>query len=258
MMSTTDAIKRLSVSFIPSASIKPLTYVALADPLERATTLMKLNDFSQLPVVRGRSGTRPIGVISWQTIGQALFLDSAATLEDCVEDAPRVGIESDLLGAIPLINVHGYVLVIDGNKDLSGIVTSADLGQALADIAKPFLLIEQCESEMRGIVNLLLEKELFDLDAMVATLPAASREPFDSPDKLTFGNLVSIVTSEAAWGRYSLRYDRSEIVRSLQGITSMRNTLMHFRRRDSAFDTAYAELPKMAEMLSAIAHSILR
>ncbi len=107
-----------------------------SDTLERAVTLMRLHNFSQLPVMRGK---RPRGVVSWRSIGRALLKNSSAKLEDCIDDSvASVGLGDDLLETIDRINQDDYVLVVKKNGDISGIVTSADLGDALAAIARTY------------------------------------------------------------------------------------------------------------------------
>ncbi|WP_181118514.1 HPP family protein [Rathayibacter sp. AY1B5] len=249
---------KLSMRFIPSATVKPLTHVSETDPLERATTLMNLNDFSQLPVVRGKNGNRPVGVISWHTVGQTLFSDPDASLKDCMEEAQQVSLDSDLLDAIPLINDNGYVLVTDSRGFLSGIVTSADLGQALSDIAKPFLLVERCEMSLREIIDELLGSELISEEELLGSLPSSASKRFTGSADLTFGELSRIVTSPVAWKHFNARVDRIEVSKSLDRIARLRNILMHFRERDDEFGRAQVELPRMAQVLSSLSSSIAR
>ncbi|WP_146084870.1 HPP family protein [Rathayibacter sp. AY1E2] len=246
--------EKLSMRFIPSATVKPLTFVAETDSLERATTLMNLNDFSQLPVVRGKG--RPVGVISWHTIGQTLFSNPDASLKDCMEEAREVLLDSDLLDAIPMVNANGYVLVTDSRGFLSGIVTSADLGQALSDIANPFLLVERCEMSLRKIVDELLDSRLLSEKELLESLPSSASKEFKGSSDLTFGELSRIVTSPVAWKSFGARMDRKEVSNSLDRIARLRNILMHFRERDDEFGRAQIELPKMAQILSILSSSI--
>lgn len=61
-----DPIKRLAV--LKAANMPPLT-IDNSDTLEKAITLMMMNNYSQLPVVNNR---KVRGYISWETIGEAL------------------------------------------------------------------------------------------------------------------------------------------------------------------------------------------
>lgn len=240
------------VGFIPSATVRPITFVKLKDPLSRATTLMKLYDFSQLPVVNG-GGTRPVGAISWESIGQKLSDNPRATLQDCVDrDAPVVRLDDELLTAIEKINKTGFVIVTGSNGEISGIVTSADLGQALADIARPFVLVERCENELRKIVVELLESGQISRVEIDALISRPKMSDSASPNDLTFGDLVAVVTAQSVWTLLNTNYDRIEVKQALDRASKLRNTLMHFRERNNDFVSASHMLPQIASVLSAI------
>ena len=80
---------RLRVDFIPSATVEPVITVKESDSLERAAALMRLHNFSQLPVMRGR-GKQPRGVISWRSIGQMMLSNSDAQLKDCIDATVKI------------------------------------------------------------------------------------------------------------------------------------------------------------------------
>ncbi|WP_162240147.1 CBS domain-containing protein [Rathayibacter sp. Leaf296] len=205
---THESTNSPKIAFIPSATVRPVTFVKLNDPLSRATTLMKLHDFSQLPVVNG-GGTRPVGAISWESIGQALSDDPRATLQDCVaRDAPVMGLDDELLTAIEKINKTGFVIVTGPSGEISGIVTSADLGQALADIARPFVLVERCEGELRRIVVELLDSGPISRSEINALISRPKMTDSSSPSDLTFGDLVAVVTAQSVWSVLDTHYDR--------------------------------------------------
>ena len=213
---------------------------------------MKLYDFSQLPVVNG-GGTRPVGAISWESIGQALSDNPRATLQDCVDrDAPVVGLDDELLTAIEKINRSGFVIVTGSSCEISGIVTSADLGQALADIARPFVLVERCENELRKIVVDLLERSHISLGDINALIPRPKMTDSVSPNDLTFGDLVAVVTAQSVWPLLDTHYDRVEVKQALDRASKLRNTLMHFRERNTDFISASRMLPQIASVLTAI------
>lgn len=88
-MRTHDTNARLAMDFIPSATLEPVITVAETDTLAKARTLMELNNFSQLPVVKGK-GNRAVGIVSWQSIGKALLQNPNSKLDQCIDRSIRV------------------------------------------------------------------------------------------------------------------------------------------------------------------------
>lgn len=235
------------MEYIPAAIIEPLISVKETDTLERARTLMELYNFSQLPVLKGN---RPTGIVSWQSIGRALVRNRNAELKDCTDTAfVTVALTDDLLKVIPQINDAGYVLVKNNQKHVSGIVTSADLGDALAEIAGPFLLLEQLEEQLRMIFRSLREDKLISSDDVESCL-ASSNKPADrTAQNFTLGELITLLTHEKIWSLFTSTYDRGAIQTALKRAAELRNMLMHFRPLSDENRAAVAGLPGLVSIL---------
>lgn len=248
-----------TVADIPGANVEPVVTVGRGDTLERAVTLMRLNDFSQLAVV-GRpkngngKGLVPEGAISWESIGRAMSENPSAALRDCIDrEAPRISVEGDLFEAISQIREHGYVLVIDQRDAkrgrLSGIITHADLGDVLAGIARPYLLVEQLERLLRELLEVCVEK------GWVATsdFPAADTDSRPSADDLTLGQLQKLtVDRELLWQKIQPGNDRSVVATALSLATQLRNKLMHFRELETAEHRTLEQLPQLVLLVEDI------
>lgn len=219
----------LTLSYIPSSTVEPVITAKESDSPHRAITLMELHDFSQLPVVRG-SSKQPKGVATWETIGRTLALHSGATLKDCIDTAPAVfGINDDLIGAIRAINEVGYSLAVKSNRELSGIVTSADLGATLAQIVQPFLLLERLEERLSLIIECLQGFGLARQVHFHTRAPEKNRSVEATVNDLTLGEKAALATREETWQHVTTVFDRNALVSSLDGATKLRNRLMHFR-----------------------------
>lgn len=246
----------LTLSYIPSSTVEPVITVKESDSLHRAITLMELNDFSQLPVVKG-SSKQPKGVVTWETIGRALALNSGATLKDCIDTAPPVfDINDDLIGAIRAINEVGYSLVVKRNRELSGIVTSADLGAALAQIAQPFLLLERLEERLSLIIQRLQGFGLVRQDDFRTRAPEKKRSVETAVDGLTLGEKAALATREETWQRVTTVFDRNALVSSLDGAAKLRNRLMHFRPLEDDDTHALNILPSLVATLTRICEAM--
>lgn len=241
---------------MPSSTVEPIITVKESDSLRRAVTLMELHDFSQLPVVRG-TGKQPKGVVTWETIGRSLAVNPDARLKDCIDsNPPTLRIDHDLMDAIEEINRAGYALVVKRNKELSGIVTSADLGTALAQITSPFLLLEQLEDRLSGIV-----RHLQSLGMTRRPDPRTVRTTDDEAvlievDDLTLGDKITLATSKETWHFVTATYDRSAVATSLEGAAKLRNRLMHFRQLERGDSHALTSLPSLVATLTRITTEI--
>lgn len=210
---------------------------------------MELHDFSQLPVLANR---RLKGVVTWETIGRALAKNSDASLTDCTETVcPSVSVDSELLKAIPLINAHGFVVATNEDKTVSGIVTGADLGVALASIAGPYILLEKIETTMRYVIESL---RIRDNEAVVSISDAVrsrnNKPAVLSSEDLTLGELEAVFCHEDLWPHLPGSYHRETISQELQNAVKLRNLLMHFRDLNS--NDPVPALENLAEVLGEI------
>lgn len=224
------------------------------DTLSRARTLMELHNYSQLPVMRGN---RPTGVVSWETIGKALLDNPHAELSDCIDS--RVDVrrcEDDLLASIASINATGYILVENADRTISGIVTSADLGEALGDIARPYLLLSEIEETLRGLVRAALRDGTLGEDDVRRSLEPSGRTFSGEPATLTLGDIANILASANGWSALGTRYDRGALNRSLGDVTRLRNKVMHFRKLDDSDRAVAAQLPYIRDVLRKLAREV--
>ena len=113
------------IGSLPAAN-KTLVTVNQDDEVARAVTLMLQYDFSQLPVMQGDREVK--GVVTWKSIGSRKALGSKCEcVRDCQEDPRIVDSNRTLFDSIPIIVEHGYVLVRQRDRRISGIVTASDL-----------------------------------------------------------------------------------------------------------------------------------
>ncbi len=121
------------------------------DCLSTATTTMLLNDFSQLPVMKGNRDL--YGIVSWRSIGQRYALGlQPQSVRECMVPHREIGIEAPLLSALEDISGHGYVLVRGVDNSITGIVTASDVTKQFMQLTGPFLLIGEIEGHLRNLV----------------------------------------------------------------------------------------------------------
>ena len=209
-----------------------VTSVKPTDPLCKATTLMQLNQFSQLPVMTSKYTVK--GMVSWESIGCCVALgEKYGLVGDCMVAAQVISIQTPLLEAVGTIAEHGYVLVKNETNEISGIVAASDLSEQFMDLAEPFLLIGQIERHLRQII----QHGKFTPDEMN---PSGSKEEgtrIQSVDDLTFGGYCAILGNPNFWNRLALNVHRQEFVRVLESVRETRNNIMHFNPGDNSDDT---------------------
>jgi len=210
------------IGSLPAAN-KPLITVNQNDNVSRAVTLMLQHDFSQLPVMQGEREVK--GVVTWKSIGSRLALATKCQhVADCSEGVQIVDANRTLFDTIPVIVEHGYVLVRQKDRRITGIVTASDLSLQFRLLTEPFLLLREIELHVR----LLLQKNITRDDFHLAENPApADRQPQSISD-LTFGQYVRLVQNPQVWEKLNLNVDSKILTKLLDEIREIRNEVMHF------------------------------
>jgi CBS domain-containing protein len=207
---------------LPAAN-KALVTVNQNDDVARAVTLMLQHDFSQLPVMQGDREVK--GVVTWKSIGSRKALESKCErVGDCQEDARIVDSNRTLFDSIPIIVEHGYVLVRQRDRRITGIVTSSDLSLQFQKLAEPFLLIREIELHVRQLIKGKIKPDDFSL---FDSSPPPNRRPQDIAD-LTIGEYVRLLENPQIWERLNLKVDRVVLTRLLDDVRKIRNDVMHF------------------------------
>lgn len=217
---TLSILRSANLNNIEDESILKLISVNRDTALTEAITLMIKYDFSQLPILSGRSDVE--GLISWKSIGRALVLGKECNkVRDCKEDALIFSLNEPLFKVVKTILEKDAVLIRDKDKKICGIVTATDVGEHFISLSEPFLLLEQIENLIRKILAdkftkedishlLELEKELNDLS------------------ELTFGQYIRIIENPTNFQKLKIKIDRGIFIEMLKKTCDLRNEVMHF------------------------------
>lgn len=211
---------------LTESSIKEATMLVSISPdasVKEAVTLMMMHDFSQLPVMTSSREVK--GVISWESIGKHVALSSnCGQVKDCmVRTVPEVRSDSSMFSAIELIVRHGFVLVRQQNKVVSGIVTTTDLSLQFRQLAEPFLLV----GEIENYIRFLIEYKFSLAQLQTARDPRDARSMKGVAD-LSFGEYVRLLENPENWEILDIPVDRTIFVKRLDRIRELRNEIMHF------------------------------
>lgn len=218
-----DPIKR--VQFMQAANNKPI-YVDKNDSLIHAITLMQQNDYSQLPVVS--SNERNLcGYISWATIGAAKQRgETSDIVKDFMEEhVCSISKDMPLLEAINITAQNEFVIVLNGDKTMRGIITTADVASEFLTItqSESFILLGQIERQIRIILRngeILLED--------VKSVCKEDEREIMSIDDLNFGEYLRLLENDKNWKKLKLNTDRNDFIAALDKVRQIRNDVMHF------------------------------
>ena len=205
------------------ANRKPLSVVPDC-PIDKAITLMLVNDYSQLPVMTSDREVK--GMISWETIGSNLALGKeVAVVRECMEPAHKVSADESLFGAIAQIVKFQSVLVRAQDRTIAGIITTSDLSAQFRQLSEPFLLLAEIENHIRSLIH----HGRFNADELAAAKDKSdSTRDVGSVADLTFGEYIRLLENPTNWKKISLNLDRVVFTEELHKVRGIRNDVMHF------------------------------
>jgi restriction system protein len=200
-------------------------------PLADAIELMHKHNYSQLPVLSAAGNL--IGAVTWRSIVAAAGERLPGTVTDALT-YPRTAHGTDsLLGVVSDIGVHGYVFVLDdscgagGGERVTGIVTSADLAGQFADRVTPFVLVEEIEQRLRGIVDGALAAGAITIRQLRDAV-GDGRGTTNSAKDLTLGQYDFLFRRDELWKAFDLAAAQDLFLKLLFAAKRFRNNLMHF------------------------------
>ena len=220
-----DDVPSLTVRHLASANLgENLISVPKEVKLEVAVTQMLMHDFSQLPVVNGKRNIS--GAITWKGITRHLTQGIQCSLvKSCVTKAPEISINASLFDALNELSKHEFLLVLDEQKSLTGIITHADITEDFSKLGEPFLLLGEIEKSLRKLILPVFEraKHLIVKEGMASI-------DIRSPADLTLGNFHQVLSDPRLWEALQLPLlDRGAFIEELAVIMQLRNRIMHFR-----------------------------
>jgi CBS domain-containing protein len=259
-----------SVKDLLSEGQKPIT-VQLNDSVAHAMELMAEHDFSQLPVVDA-DGKSLAQAITAESILEAIccFRTSPDSLrvKDATVAVEKFRSDADLLDALDDVQTETFVVVVDAEDRLTGIVTTADTTAHFRRYAEDLMIVQFVETTMKEAAQTLykddapglhdaiqrvtdrsadIKKRLPNAIATYLTTvghlnpkpeAAACEEAFaklnlpkaGKPfEKLTFEELKELLLIHESGPKLDRAKDTSELRTLLTGVRDIRNKLAHFQ-----------------------------
>ena len=220
-----EDVPSLTVRHIASANLgASLLSVSKEVKLEVAVTKMLMHDFSQLPVVNGKH--KIAGAITWKGVARLLTQGiQGALVKSCITKAPEISINASLLDALGELSNHEFLLVLDEQRLLTGIITHADITEDFSKLGEPFLLLGEIEKSLRKLIL-----PVFDRAKHLIVIERMESIDISSPADFTLGNFLQALSDTKLWEALQLPLlDRRSFIEELDEINKLRNCIMHFR-----------------------------
>jgi predicted transcriptional regulator len=199
---------------------RSLAWVSPNASFEEVITMLQINDYSQVAVLANRHTLH--GAISWKSIAEAKHLNVDATVSDAVHPAQVFDYDRRLLDVLPTLQEDDFIFVRNFDREISGIITAADVVRKYDDTATPFFLIGEVDQELRQLIA-----NTFDEDTVRGVCKSAGAG-FKSYETMTIGQYQAVLGNADCWQQLDWPLDQAQFVKRLDEIRRVRNNVMHF------------------------------
>lgn len=211
------------IGMLKAANTPPIT-VTRDTEVSEAITLMLMNDYSQLPVMKGDRNVD--GLISWRSIGKTRIGEGNASkyVRDCMEKPEIVTSDTHLFDAINIIANKEVVLVRNSENKIAGLVTTSDISLQFRALSEPFLLLSEIENHVRRLIDGKFSLE----DLKAGRDPNDANRKIENVANLTLWEYIRLLDKPENWSRLGYDLSRTECTKRLREIGRIRNDVMHF------------------------------
>lgn len=219
---STDGLSH-QISRLKAANSPPLS-VSPNDTIEKAITLMRMNDYSELPVMTMPRAVS--GLFSWRSLGEAAVSERECTeVRHCMHEAREIPETRSIFDAIAEVSKHDCILVRGGDNAIKGIVTAADISEEFKRLTEPFLIIGDIENHLRHLID---GAGFTDDEYQTAKDPRDETRVINDASDMTFGEYSRLLGTDENWRKLKINLDRKEFIKQLDQIRFIRNEVMHF------------------------------
>jgi hypothetical protein len=181
------------------------------DKILTVKTKMLLNDFSQIPVTDDKN--QVVGCVSWKSIGKAESINCESEFVKDYLDVPLTIYENDnFLNHLKKIAEKEYVIVVNEDREIKGILTTYDMTMYFYDFINPYLrigIIENCIRKMITDAKIQTKKDINDLD---------------------FYNYQKILKKDENWKKLKLKsIDKETFISKIDEMRRLRNNIAHYK-----------------------------
>lgn len=170
-------------------------------------------------------------------------------VEEFLEPLTAIRGSDSVEEAIPQLHPRGAIFVEDSSES-PGVATTADFLRYMRDFARPFLLLQEIELALRGLLSACLLPDEVRECARQVLAAAYSNDITRLPTDLggmTLGDYVTLVGDGRTWRIFPqvsavFGGTRERALSKLKGIHAIRNDVFHFRRTPTLADLQQLKL----------------
>ncbi|MFJ6465413.1 CBS domain-containing protein [Streptomyces sp. NPDC091387] len=196
---------------------RDVTTVSVDGDLGLAYLHMVEADFSQLPVV-DRNG-RARGVVTWQSIARAKLTGRGHTIAEVTDhDAPTAREHEELFSRIQDLRQHGFLVIVDSEHVVTGVLTASDIADQLKLRIEPFTLLEEVELRLRRTLNRYSREDL----------PTRTKNILEKKGLITLGEYRHVFQEEGLWKQLNWPFDQQSFLDRLDVVKKFRDSVAHW------------------------------
>ncbi|GGX48071.1 CBS domain-containing protein [Streptomyces noursei] len=196
---------------------RSVTTITQDDDLGLAYLHMVESDFSQLPVV-DRNG-RARGVVTWKSIARAKLAGRGHTVAEVTDyNAPTAREHEELFSRIQDLRQHGFLVIVDADHVVTGVLTASDIADQLKLRIEPFTLLEEVELRLRRTLN-RYER---------ADLPTRTQNILNKNGRITLGEYRHVFAEPALWQQLNWPFDQQSFLDRLGVVKVFRDSVAHW------------------------------
>jgi restriction system protein len=174
-------------------------------------------DYSQLPVV-DRNG-RMKGVVTWQSIARAKLTGRGHTIAEVTDhDAPTAREHEELFSRIQDLRQHGFLVIVDSEHVVTGVLTASDIADQLKLRIEPFTLLEEVELRLRRTLNRYNREDL----------PTRTRNILEKKNLITLGEYRHVFAEPTLWQQLNWPFDQQSFLDRLDVVKKFRDNVAHW------------------------------
>ncbi|GAA2963189.1 CBS domain-containing protein [Streptomyces enissocaesilis] len=196
---------------------RDVTTVPVDGDLGLAYLHMVEADYSQLPVV-DRNG-RAKGVVTWQSIARAKLTGRGHSIAEVTDhDAPTAREHEELFSRIQDLRQHGFLVIVDSEHVVTGVLTASDIADQLKLRIEPFTLLEEVELRLRRTLNRYNREDL----------PTRTQNILDRKGMITLGEYRHVFQEEDLWTQLNWPFDQQRFLERLDVVKKFRDSVAHW------------------------------
>jgi CBS domain-containing protein len=232
-----------------------LVTVDCNDTVKKALDLMKLKDFSQLPVTKEG---KLFGAISFAIIMKKLSSQasnppfSKIKVKDLMDEPHFVSLEEDLFNLFERLANESFLL-IETECPTGEILTSYDALMFFRTISEDFVVINGIENILRKIISLEFNEECFRTTAQSCFAKWDKNRIPHKTNEMTFSAYIRFFNEQ--WGKFGhLLGEKESFIGKIKKARDIRNKVCHFNGSISDEDKLY--IKSFLDELEKIIHTI--